>query len=208
MAMLQGFILGTSLCASLGPQSLFVLRQGMRGEAPFRVALICTLADFALIIAAIVGAETLVDVAPGLDDIVSWTAVIFILGYGCFTLIEASRRPPPKDVEADAAPRAIRTVATVTAAALALSLLNPQVYMEVMVTVGLVSQSFPAEERWLFGLGFAAVSPLWFFGLVMGGRKIAPLFARRRVWRAVDLVTGLAMIVLALAMIGREFGAP
>jgi L-lysine exporter family protein LysE/ArgO len=207
MAMLQGFILGTSLCASLGPQSLFVLRQGMRGEAPFRVALICTLADFALIIAAIVGAETLVDVAPGLDHVVSWTAVIFILGYGCFTLIEASKRPAA-DLGTDGAPRAIRTVATVTVAALALSLLNPQVYVEVLVTVGLVSQSFPAEERWLFGLGFAAVSPLWFFGLVLGGRKIAPLFARRKVWRAVDLLTGLAMIGLALAILGREFAAP
>lgn len=207
MALLQGFILGTSLCASLGPQSLFVLRQGMRGEAAFRVALICTLADFALIAAAIVGAETLVDVAPGLDRIVSWTAVIFILGYVCFTLFEASRRPV-KAVEEDGGPRAIRTVATVTVAALALSLLNPQVYMEVMVTVGLVSQSFPSEERWLFGLGFAAVSPIWFFGLVLGGRKIAPLFARRKVWRAVDFATGFAMIVLALAIIGREFGAP
>lgn len=95
-----------------------------------------------------------------------------------------------------------------TIAALALSLLNPQVYVEVLVTVGLVSQSFPAGERWLFGLGFAAVSPLWFFGLAAGGRTIAPLLARRKVWRVIDLATGLAMIGLALAMLGRELGAP
>lgn len=207
MAVLQGFILGTSLCASLGPQSLFVLRQGMRGEAPFRVALVCTLADFVLIAAAILGADAAVDAAPGLDGAVSWAAILFILGYGCFSLAEASRRS--RDVVGDDAGRgAARTAATVIAAALALSLLNPQVYVEVLVTVGLVSQSFPAGERWLFGLGFAAVSPLWFFGLAAGGRRVAPLFAGRKVWRAVDLATGFAMIALALAMLGREFGAP
>ena len=207
MPLFQGFILGASLCVSLGPQSLFVLRQGIRGEAALLVALICTIVDFGLIAAAIAGAEAVVDSVPDLQAVASWAAAAIVLAYGCFALAEAASRSDDGD-ENDGAGTVAKTLLAVSLAALALSLLNPQVYMEVMVTVGLVGLQFPSEDRWLFGLGVAAVSPLWFFGLVLAGRKVARHFGRSQVRRAVDLIAGLAMIALAVAILGAELSRP
>jgi L-lysine exporter family protein LysE/ArgO len=88
--------------------------------------------------------------------------------------------------------------------ALALSLLNPQVYLEMIVLVGGMALSFPPAERTLFAIGVAFVSPLWFFGLVIGGRRLSRLFARPQALVALDVTTGLAMLALAGAIVVGE----
>lgn len=119
----------------------------------------------------------------------------FMLAYGCMTLVAAARR---KSSSADL-PRAAASLA-IAGAALAISLLNPQVYLEVVVAVGLAGLHYPAGDRWLFGMGVALVSPLWFFGLVLLGRRIAPFASRPSVGIAMDIGAGLAMIGLAAAI--------
>ncbi len=202
LPLFQGFILGVSICGSIGPQSLFVLRQGIRGEAAFLVALICILVDFAMIAIAIAGAERIVARFPQAETIASWGAALFIFAYACLSLATASRRPSFATVNMKR--RVLSTSAAVVVVTLALSLLNPQVYVEIMVMVGVVGLHFPSGDRWLFGIGVALVSPLWFFGLVFGGRRIAPLFARPDVCRAADILTGLAMIALAFVIVWAE----
>ena len=197
MPLVQGLILGASLCCSIGPQSLFVFRQGIRGEAAFLVALLCTVVDFALIAIAIVGADAIVALVPKAESIAAWAAGGFILVYACFTLVAAARKTgnvadPAKEAAA---------LAAIVIAALALSLLNPQVYLEVVVMVGLVGLHFPTEDRWLFGIGVAIISPLWFFGLAFFGALAAPLFTRPSVLRALDVVMSLAMIGLAATIL-------
>ncbi len=202
LPLFQGFILGASICGSIGPQSLFVLRQGIRGEAACLVAAICILVDFAMIAGALAGAEKIVARFPDAADIASWGAAAFIFAYACLSLATAARRPYCATVNMK------RHVLGASAAAvvmtLALSLLNPQVYLEMMVMVGVVGLQFASSDRLLFGIGVALVSPLWFFGLALGGRRIAPWFARPEVCRAADLLTGLAMIVLALVIVGGD----
>jgi L-lysine exporter family protein LysE/ArgO len=196
MPLVQGLILGTGLCCSVGPQSLFVFRQGIRGEAAVLVALLCTLVDFALIVIALVGADAIVTIVPDAEGIAAWAAGGFILAYACFTLAAAARKTgdvtePAKEAAA---------LAAIVIATLALSLLNPQVYLEVVVMVGLVGLHFPAGERWLFGLGVALISPLWFFGLAYFGGRIAPLMSRPSVLRTFDVAISLVMIGLAIAI--------
>jgi L-lysine exporter family protein LysE/ArgO len=91
-------------------------------------------------------------------------------------------------------------------AALALSLLNPQAYFEMVALVGGIALRFPLPERMLFAIGVAIVSPLWFFGLVFGGRRLAGLFSWTPAQRALDVGVGLLMVTLAVAMISREVG--
>jgi L-lysine exporter family protein LysE/ArgO len=200
MPLVQGLILGASLCCSVGPQSLFVFRQGIRGESAFLVALLCTLADFALIAVALLGAEAIVAVVPHAAGIAAWAAAGFILAYACFTLAGAARNPRDA-TDSGQRPGAL---AAVVIATLALSLLNPQVYLEVVIMVGMVGLHFPAGERWLFGVGVAVISPLWFFGLAYCGRRIAPLVERPALVRAFDVIMSLAMIGLAIAILWGE----
>ena len=167
MPLVQGLILGASFCCSIGPQSMFVLRQGMRGQDAVLVAVLCTLADFALIVIALVGADAIVAVLPMRKRVAAWAAGGVMLGYGCFTLAAATRKKAGRP-DLPRAPAAF----AIAGAALAISLLNPQVYLEVVVIVGLAGRHFPAGERWLFGVGVAVISPLWFFGLVFSGDEL------------------------------------
>jgi L-lysine exporter family protein LysE/ArgO len=91
--------------------------------------------------------------------------------------------------------------AQVIVVALALSLLNPQVYLEMIVLVGGMALSFPPTERAVFAVGVAIVSPLWFFGLVIGGRHLSRFFARPETLVALDITTSLAMLALAAAIV-------
>ena len=206
MPLLQGFMLGASLCGSLGPQSVFVLRQGIRGEAALRVALICTLVDFAMIAAAVAGADGLIVFVPNAARIAAWVTAGFVLAYGCFSFAAAVCGRIP--LELSPASVALRTPAVVLAATLALSLLNPQVYLEMIVMVGGVGLQFPTGERLLFAVGVALVSPLWFFGLAFGGKRLARLLAHPSASWTIDLTAGVVMVAVALAIIVSELGRP
>jgi L-lysine exporter family protein LysE/ArgO len=199
MALIQGFFLGAGLCASIGPQSLFVLRQGQRGEAALLVALICTIVDFGLIYAAISGAVAVADSLPGIAALSSWLAGGCVLAYGLISLRAGLRRPRP--TQGDDPRGASGTAFAVALGALGVSLLNPQTYAEMMAAVAAGSLHCAPDDRWLFGLGVAAASPLWFFGLVVGGRRLASLLQRGgRCWN-LDRIAGSIMVGLGAAML-------
>ena len=86
------------------------------------------------------------------------------------------------------------------AAAVGLSLLNPQVYVEMVGVVGSVALRFAEADRAIFALGVMLVSPLWFFGLAIGGRRLAAQIGSHRVTRIFDLTTAVIMLVLGTAL--------
>ena len=198
MALIQGIMLGASICFTLGPQSVFVLRQGIHGDHAFRIAAICTAADLILIAAAAAGANAIVMSFPAAVRFGAWGGAIFTLAFGCLTLL-AAFRPRPADADGTLASGAIRT-------ALALCFLNPQVYFEMVAIVGGVSLHFDPADRAVFALGVGLISPLWFFGLAFGGRKQSALFNCRGAQCALDALTGAAMLALAATVIAGEMG--
>ena len=200
MPFLHGFLIAATMCVTLGPQSFFVLRHGLAGSAPYRVALTCTLADFAVIGGAVAGADAAVLALPDIRAIASWLAAAFLLAYGAYVLF-TTRRAPAAGATAEVV---IGGATAAVVGALAFSFLNPQVYIETMATVGVGAMRVPMEQRWLFGLGAAVVSPLWFFGLVTGARRLAPVFGSDRTRRVMDAATGVAMMTLALVLAGAE----
>ena len=197
--LLQGIALGATICCSLGPQSIFVLRQGIHGKAAFAVAAICSLADILLIIVATAGAEAIILLLPQASRIGVWGGAIFLAAFGCLALA-AALRPHSTAL----APATEMSQGRALAGALAISLLNPQVYVEMVMVVGGISLMFPPGERALFGAGVALVSPLWFFGLATCGRNMARLFAQPCALFSLDLATGFAMLALAASIIMAE----
>ena len=197
-ALIQGLLMGAGICLTLGPQSLYVLRQGIRGDGALITAAICTAADFILIAAAAAGASALVMSFPEAMRLGIWGGAIFTLAFGTLTLAAAFR--PAASVEPSNVP------SRCVGAALALSFLNPQVYFEMVAMVGGVSLQFDPADRTLFALGVGLISPLWFFGLAICGRRCAGLFASRRAQILLDTITGTLMLGLAAAIIAGETG--
>jgi L-lysine exporter family protein LysE/ArgO len=191
----QGMALGVTLCCTLGPQSVFVLRQGLRGRAALEVATICSLTDLALIVAGAVGFGAILTAAPALAKSAGWGSALFILGYGLKLLADVALAGA-----GSARTDAGRGRGCVLATAVALSILNPQVYIEMVGVVGSVALRFAESDRAVFAVGVMLVSPLWFFGLAMGGRGLAARLGSQRVSRIFDLTTAVAMLGLGTVL--------
>jgi L-lysine exporter family protein LysE/ArgO len=202
--LLQGIALGVSLCFTLGPQSLFVLRQGMRGAQALQVATICSLSDVAMVLAGATGFGALLAAFPSVTTVAGWGSAGLVVVCGGMQLTGALLHVR----EGRAPPLAVRAASCAIAPAVAFSLLNPQVYLEMVGVVGSAAIRFAEAERSAFTLGVMLVSPLWFFGLALAGRRLAALMRCKRAAFALDLVTASLMLALGAAMALAKPGLP
>lgn len=195
-ATLSGLGLGLSLIIAIGAQNAFVLRQGLRREHIGVVVLICLLSDAVLILSGVAGAGALVEGRPGLVTAVRVGGAAFLVAYGVLAARRALR-PQTLDPGGGSTPASVAGAAT---AALALTWLNPHVYLDTVVLLGSIAQSH-GEQRWWFAAGAVTGSALWFTGLGYGARLLRPLFARPRAWQVLDAAIALVMVGIAASLL-------
>ena len=192
---LAGFGTGFSLILAIGAQNAFVLRQGLARAHVLWVCLVCALSDAVLIGAGVAGAGALLAELPALERAMRWAGAAFLIVYG------AGR------MRAALAPQALRTGAAPSAplgqtvlAALAITWLNPHVYIDTLALIGAVSSGFAAgAPRLAFGAGALLASFVFFFGLGYGARLLAPVFAKPAAWMWLDI--GVALVMWAIAAV-------
>ncbi|MDP9416798.1 MAG: LysE/ArgO family amino acid transporter [Actinomycetota bacterium] len=190
----SGLGTGLSLIVAIGAQNAFVLRQGLRGEHVLAVIAVCAASDAALIAAGVHGTGAVLDRLPWVVPIVRWAGAAFLLAYG---ILAARRALHPNTTLGVDDTNERQELRAVLATCLALTWLNPHVYLDTVVLLGTVADTH-AEQRWWFGAGAAAGSVLWFTALGTGARVLRPLFARPRAWQLLD--AGIALIMTALAV--------
>ncbi len=195
-ALVTGALTGLSLIVVIGAQNAFVLRQGIRRSHVGVVVAICAVSDLALILAGVAGVGAVVDRAGWLIDVVTWLGVVFLVGYGIASIRRALR---PQTLAASG--RAEVTVRAVALQVLALTWLNPHVYLDTVVLLGSIAQSHGPTGRWWFGAGASIGSVVWFTALGFGATRLAPLLARPRAWQVLDLTIGLVMFVIAASLV-------
>ncbi|MFO7770483.1 MAG: LysE/ArgO family amino acid transporter [Roseovarius gahaiensis] len=193
-AMVAGFALGFSLILAIGAQNAFVLRQGLRREHVLPVVLVCAISDAVLVTAGILGFGALARAVPGLETVMRYGGAAFLIWYGARNFIAAWRGG--EVLEAGAAAGGLRR-AMLTC--LALTWLNPHVYLDTVVLLGSVSAQY--DDTLAFGVGAVTASFTFFFALGFGARGLAPLFGRPASWRVLDAVVGLTMWAIAAKLL-------
>jgi L-lysine exporter family protein LysE/ArgO len=191
--------LGTSLALIIviGAQNAFVLRQGiLRAYVPAIVS-ICVASDVVLIAAGIAGIGAVVRAFPLAIELITILGGLFLLGYG---LLAARRALRPTAMAADEGGVGSLRAAILTC--VALTWLNPHVYLDTVLLLGSVANSYGAD-RWAFGVGCGVASVLWFSGLGFGARLLRGLFARPLAWRVLDLLIAAVMITLGIVLFVR-----
>ena len=199
---LSGLGFGLSLIVAIGAQNMFVLRQGARREHVGVVVAICALSDALLISAGVAGAGVLLAVMPWLDTAMRWGGAVFLAVYAGMAALRALR-PAGASLRSDDAghPGAARAgMAAAAGTALALTWLNPHVYLDTVTLLGSVA-SGRGEGRWWFGAGAVLASLLWFTALGYGARTLRPLLARPHAWRVLDGVIAAVMIAIAASLV-------
>ena len=93
-----------------------------------------------------------------------------------------------------------RGLLPVLATCLALTWLNPHVYLDTVVLLGSVGAG-RGGQRWWFAAGAATGSLLWFTLLGGGAAVLRPLFARPSAWRALDGLIAAVMLALGVGLL-------
>ncbi len=197
-AFFEGFGLGAGLIVAIGAQNAYVLRQGLKGEHVFAVASICFLVDVALIALGAGGFASLIAALPGATDIIAWVGAAFLFVYGLRAFHGALKPGRLEARDARATGPSLRAAALT---ALALSLLNPHVYLDTVVLLGGLAAQYPPGPRVAFAAGAMAASLVWFYGLGYGAGKLAPVFAKPRAWRLLDIAIGCVMWAIAAGLL-------
>jgi len=191
---LFGFATSLSLIVAIGAQNAFVLRQGIRNEHVLPVVILCAVSDLVLIMAGVAGVGALVTAHPQLLTVARYGGAAFLMGYGLLAARRAIR--PTTLTPSGAGPASLKSVVLTC---LALTFLNPHVYLDTVVLLGTLA-SQQGDARWRFGAGAAAASLVWFFSLGFGARRLAGLFAKPSTWRVLDGVIALTMIGLGVSL--------
>lgn len=193
---IAGLLLGFSLIVAIGSQNAFVLRQGLRGEHVLPVCLTCALSDSILITVGVAGLGTVVALVPWLEPALRYGGAAFLIAYGLLSFRRATRNDGTL-VPADGMGEGlVKTVAV----CLALTWLNPHVYLDTVVLLGSISTQYPGRQA-AFGLGAVTASFVFFFTLGFGARHLRPLFARPAAWRLLDVGIGVIMWSIAAGLL-------
>lgn len=192
----QGLTLGAALILPLGPQNAFVMNQGIRRQYHLMIASLCALSDLLLICGGIFGGSALLMQSPWLLAIVTWGGVAFLLWYGWGAL----RTAMSSSVELASAEVMKQGRWKIIATVLAVTWLNPHVYLDTFVVLGSLGGQLADEPKRWFALGTVSASILWFYGLALLAAWLAPRLRTAKAQRIINGVVGVVMWFIALQL--------
>ena len=189
---LTGLLTGLALIIAVGAQNAVLLRQGIRGEHVLPIVLTCLVSDVVAITAGVAGLGVVLERWPSVLPVAQVLGGLYLIAFGVHAALRAWR---PSAL--DAGQGAAMTPTKAILLTLALTWLNPHFYLDAVLMLGTVANSF-GEDRWWFVSGTLVASVLWFFGLGFGARLLRGLFARPTAWRVLD--SGIAVVMGALGI--------
>jgi L-lysine exporter family protein LysE/ArgO len=192
----QGLTLGAALILPLGPQNAFVMNQGIRRQYHLMIASLCAISDLLLICGGIFGGSALLMQSPWLLAIVTWGGVAFLLWYGWGAL----RTAMSSSVELASAEVMKQGRWKIVATVLAVTWLNPHVYLDTFVVLGSLGGQLADEPKRWFALGTVSASILWFYGLALLAAWLAPRLRTAKAQRIINGVVGVVMWFIALQL--------
>lgn len=198
LAIPAGFLTGLSLIVAIGAQNAFVLRQGLRRQHVLAVVLICAFSDALLILLGIAGLGAAINSAPLLLEVFRYGGAAYLLWFA-FGAIRRAIKPTVLTESNKQVDSLRQTIVTV----LALTYLNPHVYIDTVLLLGSIANQF--EDRWLFGLGAASASFVWFFSLGFGASWLGKYVKRPIFWRILDIFIAIVMITIAAMLLSFQF---
>ena len=192
---LQGFAIGLSLIVAIGAQNAFVLKQGLKKQAVFWVCFVCALSDSILVVLGITGFATVIQLYPELVGFAKWAGAVFLLWYGLQHAIQAFQ----SNQSLHAGSQNEIQLSKIIMVCLALTWLNPHVYLDTVVLIGSISTQFE-QTKLYFALGVITASWFFFFSLGYGARVLIPVFANPKAWKVLDGVIALIMWSIAISL--------
>lgn len=201
--LLQGFGLGASMIIPIGAQNAYVLNQGIKRNHHLTTATVCSFLDIFFISLGIFGGGALLSQNETLLTSVTLGGIVFLSFYGFLSFKSAfanSNQTTTDSIKAIGGRRAV------VVGAVAVSVLNPHLYLDTVVILGSIGGQFEGPDRTSFAIGTMTASFVWFYSLSLGAAKLAPTLSKPRVKQGIDITIGLMMYVIAF-LLAKELAA-
>lgn len=195
-----GIFSGFSLIIALGPQNVFLIRQGIMRNHVFVTALVCLLCDAILIVASTSGVSQVALTSPSIKNSMVILGSLFLLYYGANSFKSAieSYHEPSENVDAN---HEMKSLIASCMAATSFSLLNPQAIVDTMVIIGGLSLHVAQSERLLFTTGVITASFLWFYTIAIGSYLSTNLLNKKNIWIGLDVISGTLMLYFSIKLL-------
>lgn len=190
---IPGMLTGLALIVAIGAQNAFVLRQGVRREHVGLVVAVCMLSDAVLIFGGTAGVGAVVGAAPWLLEVLRWGGALYLLWFAV-TSFRSALQPTALTLE-----QAPRSAGSVLGTTLALTWLNPHVYLDTVIMLGNLANQ-QGDQRWVFSAGAITGSVIWFIALGTGAKALSRVLNTPLTWRIVDVFVGVVMLAIALTL--------
>lgn len=194
---ITGLMMGLSLIVAIGAQNAFILRQGLRNEHVFAVCFTCALSDAALILLGVTSLQQIARLLPWLEPVMRYGGAVFLAWYGAKSLYSAFRSNTALTATEATKASFRQTLAT----CLALTWLNPHVYLDTVVLLGTISTRYPGQQA-AFAAGAVTGSFLFFFALGYGATRLRPIFSKPSSWRMLETLVAFTMWIIAFKLLG------
>ncbi|CAM3004566.1 LysE/ArgO family amino acid transporter [Vibrio diazotrophicus] len=195
--LLQGFSLGATMIIPIGAQNAYVLNQGIKRNHHLTTATICSVMDVFFISLGIFGGGALLSQNETLLTVVTLGGIAFLTFYGWLSLRSALQSSDEQESQPQKLARGRRAVIL---GALAVTVLNPHLYLDTVVILGSIGGQFEGSDRLAFALGTMTASFVWFYGLSIGAAKLAPVLSKPKTKKTIDLIVASMMFIIAFAL--------
>ncbi len=195
LSFFTGFTVGLSLIVAIGAQNIWVLSQSMAGANRLVIALVCILCDAALIVTGVYSVQLIQQWLPPLVPLLTWAGVAMLLwlAFGA-----AQRAWRGQGALHSSAVVQVQSWQKTALTALAITLLNPHVYLDTVVLIGSVG-SVQAQPFW-FTVGACLASFCWFSALTGLAPKLKVWLSSPLRWRLFDGLVALVLSGIALKL--------
>lgn len=195
--LLQGFGLGATMIIPIGAQNAYVLNQGIKRNHHLTTATICSLLDVIFISLGIFGGGALLSSNEILLTSVTLGGVAFLSFYGFISLRSAFTSTSTNESDSEVIARGKRTVIL---GALAVTVLNPHLYLDTVVILGSIGGQFEGHDRIAFALGTMMASFVWFYSLSIGAAKLGPTLSKPNVKKGIYMAVAIMMFSIAFIL--------
>ncbi|KOY46351.1 amino acid transporter [Vibrio parahaemolyticus] len=195
--LLQGFGLGASMIIPIGAQNAYVLNQGIKRNHHLTTATICSILDMIFISLGIFGGGAILSQNEILLTSVTLGGIAFLSFYGLLSLKSAFKSDSDSESKGEVVARGRRTVIL---GALAVTVLNPHLYLDTVVILGSIGGQFEGHDRIAFALGTMMASFVWFYTLSIGAAKLGPTLSKPRVKKGIDIAVAVMMFTIAYVL--------
>jgi L-lysine exporter family protein LysE/ArgO len=193
LAIIPGLLTGFSLIIAIGAQNAFVIRQGLTKKFVLLTVLICAFSDALLIALGASGLGALIKSNKNVLEFVRWFGVVYLLWFA----FKSAKSALKKEV-LNSAGEASADRKSVILTVLALTFLNPHVYLDTVILLGSISNQF-GSDKWSFVIGAMLASFIWFTAIGFGAKSASKFMSRPIFWKILDsIIAGIMLSIAAL----------